>query len=421
MDSSISDENKSEINLYLSIKNRASAKTKSKFINTILSIISANDNADFDDSKELGVQTLLALEVDDVPAESVGRMYEVLNKYTGLMGSPENKLKFVQVFFKFYGIFQVPQSEEFLNTHLSPVIDSASQEILKNLLEMAGSAGLKVLEYDFLLDRFLSRIQNKMPDFELVNYVTVNVTNEKKGKVKDTIIALINNDNAVFYDVGVIGVEKLNDKFNNSQVGEMCNACLERSKPAVMPEKQKFVEAILKAFDKCPVQIRHRFAELTAQFILEDDQQIRDMGIDCFHRIKDSIEKAQKTYLINQVVHGIEQKVSQNTVNSNQEPALEIFMGEQSILDTNDTRRLVDMLLNMRSEGKPKESKLVGIKYLGKLKRMYQRKRDVLSALQADVTNEDEDIKNTAKQALEGLGMTGDKLSEKKEETSDEE
>ena len=418
---SIDEENKGTIELYLILRKRASSQTRSDFLSKIISIISTNEDSSFDDTKKFGLQILSSLEREDIPIEGVGQLYDVLNKYTGLMNAPDEKLEFVKIFFKFFDIFEEAQQEEFLNNHLSAMIESAAQGILRNVIEAANSAGVKILKYDLLLDRFIDRVKRDLPDFELIASLTIKVPSAKKAKIKDMIIALINNDDGTYFEVGLKSVEQLQGEFSSGQIGEMCNACLERSKSTGMPDKQKFVETILKVFEKCPEQFKHRFSELTAAFILMDDQQIRDMGISCFQRIKDSIDGGQKEMLINQVIRGVGQKVSQNAISGSSEPVLELIIDEQSILNRNDMVRLVEILLDMRSEEKSKESKLVGIKYLGKIDRMYQRKRNVLSALKADAEVDDEDIKTQARQTIEELGMTRKKLSERKEEESKDE
>ena len=120
--------------------------------------------------------------------------------------------------------------------------------------------------------------------------------------------------------------------------------------------------------------------------------------------------------LINQVIRGIGQKVSQNAISGSSIPVLELIINEQLILKRNDMVRLVEILLDMRSEEKSKESKLVGVRYLGKIDRMYQQKRRVLSAIKADAEVDDEDIKTQARQTLDELNKTREKLSERKEE-----
>lgn len=413
---SIDAANKRTIEIYLILKKRASSQARFHFLGKIVSIISTNEDGSFDDTKQFGLKILSALEREDITIEGVGPLYDVLNKYTGLIDSTGEKLEFVKIFLKFFNVFEGVQTEQYLNKHLSPIIASADQGVLRKVIEEANATGVKILKYDFLLDRFIDRVQKDSPNLELANSLTVNVPNDKKVKIKDMMIALINNDDGAHFEVGLRSVEQLQSEFNSGQIGEMCNACLERSKSTEMPDKQKFVETILNVFEKCPEQFKHRFSELTAAFILMENDEIRDMGIRCFQRIRDSIDSGQKEMLINQVIRGIGQKVSQNAISGSSIPVLELIIDEQLILKRNDMVRLVEILLDMRSEEKSKESKLVGVKYLGKIDRMYQQKRHVFSAIKADAEVDDEDIKTQARQTLEELNKTREKLSERKEE-----
>ena len=80
-----------------------------------------------------------------------------------------------------------------------------------------------------------------------------------------------------------------------------------------------------------------------------------------------------------------------------------------------------EVLIDMRNEARNKESKLLGIKYLSKINKMYHKKSSVIDALKADVENEDGDIRAQAELAITEMGLDDDKPHIKEEEIESEE
>jgi len=405
IDDSVAGENKRGINLYLRLASRSSDQTKLSFLQKTLGIISTNRSADYDETKQFGVQTLLELDSTDIPSEGIDELYKTLNEFTGLM-NPPNKLQFVTVFFWFFELFTESQQGHFLHDHLLPLIDSGDASILNNVLEIADGYDVKILAYDFVLDRLTKRVRTNLPDLGLIESITRKTPREDKQKVKDMIIELINRPEPPYYNAGLESFKQLYSEFRSSQIGEICDACLQRGTSVPQPEKQKFIISILEAFEKCPAQFKRRFADFTSDFITGDDPDIRDMGIDCFNRIEALIEEGKKKTIIIQLLQAVEQKANQDEIDEDSGPLLDLVIAEQAMLERNDKVRLIDTLLGLRNEAKDKEVRLIGLKYLGKVDKFYHRKKLVIGTLQADLESADEEIREQAKQTVEALKAT---------------
>lgn len=406
VDTSVTDENKKAINLYLELRGRSSAQTRLVFLEKLLSIVSTNKDSVYDETKQFGLQNLSALEKTDIPDNGIDELYNTLNEFTGLMSPPNEKLQFIKVFFRFFGLFPESGQEEFLRNHLMPLIGSGDANILTDILAIAKEFDVAVLAYDFLLDRFTDRVRTNLPDLGLIVSITRNTPEKDKEKVKDMIMSLINNPDAQYHNNGLESIKQLYSEFKSSQIGEICDACLQRGASVGKPEKQKFINPILEAFDKCPAQFKRKFADFTSVFIKDGDNDIRDMGINCFKKIEAFIEDDSKEAIINQLLQAVEQRANQNAINEGSEPILDLIIAGQAILARNDKIRLVDTLLGLRNEANPKEVRLIGLKYLGKVDKLYQRKKLTISTLQADLGSKDQDISERAKEALESLTVS---------------
>jgi len=403
IDTSVTEENKKGIELYLHLKSHSVEQTKLSFLQKTLGIISTNRSGVYDETKQLGLQILLELDSTDIPNSEVEGLYSTLSEFTGLIGQPNEKLLFIEVFFKFFDMFSEQQREEFFKHHLVPLINSSDASILNRMLESATEHGVKILAYDFVLDSFTSRVRTNLPNSELIQYITRSTPKEDKEKVKDMMIALIENHQPPFHNTGLESFKQLYGEFRSSQIGEICDTCLKRSTSAPEPEKEKFIHPILEAFEKCPAQFKRKFADFTSDFVTDDDIAIRHMGIDCFNRIKALIEEDKKQAVIIHILQAVEQKANQNEIDEDSKSLLDLIITEQAMLERNDKVRLIDTLLGLRNEAKEKEIRLIGLEYLGSVDKLYHRKNLVIRTLQADLESEDEEIREQAKRTLDAL------------------
>lgn len=401
VDTSLSNENRKTIGIYLILRSRALAQTRLSFLQKILTIISTNEDGAFDDSKQFGLQNLLALEKADVPVEGIEGLYNTLNKFTGLMGAPNEKLEFIKVFFKFFDVFQQTQQEEFLQSHLLPLVDSADADILSNVLETAVEFNAKVLSYEFLLDRFINRVQTSLPDSGLLSHIIRNTPAQYREKLKDMLIQLINHPNSQYHNLGLDNFSEFYSEFNSSQIGEICDACLQRASNADKTEKQKFINPILVTFKKCPAQFKRNFANFTLACLRNEDTDIRDIGIDCFRKTERLIEDVKKKEILTQLIHMVAQRASQNIIDQNSKPILDLISDYQDSLEKDDVISYIDSLNSLRRTDSPKEVQLIRLEYLGKIKELYHRKRLIRDLVREDLESADPDISEQAKRTLD--------------------
>ena len=399
----VSDETRYVVDLYLELKQHSSVTTKASFLQKILARIAANSNPDYDDTKQFGVQTLMKLESKDISPGEVDGLYNTLNEYTGLMGQLTDKMEFIRLFYNFFGIFPDSQREGFMQTHLLPLIDSCSAGDLTQILTMAKVFKASILDYDFVLDKFINRVQTNVPDIAIIGLMIDNAPSKNKEKIKDLIVSLVNNPDAKYYVHGLESVKQFYTEFDDNQVGEMCDACLQRAINLGKPEKEKFINPILEAFGQCSSQFRRRFTDFTLDFICTDDPDIRKLGIDCYNGIKNYINRDQKEAIISQLLRFVEQRADQNAIDKNGEPILDLIIEEQDVLRRDDKVGIIDTLLSLRNEAKPKGIRLIGLKYLGKVNKFYHRKHLVIDTLQADLQSEDQDIRALAQETLESI------------------
>jgi len=160
---------------------------------------------------------------------------------------------------------------------------------------------------------------------------------------------------------------------------------------------------MLELFERNTVQFKRRFADYTAEFIADGDIEVSNLGIDCYNTIKDSIEEDKRKAIIIRVVRVIEQKAAQDMIDKDTERLLDLVVVEQSMLDRSDLERLIDTLHALLNEAKSKQTQLFGIKHLAKIRKFYQRKKIVLGTLQAYLENQDEEIREQARLALESI------------------
>jgi len=412
VDTSVKDENKNGINLYLELKGRPSTQTQLSFVRKVFSIISTNKTHDYDETKRFGLVTLMKLELQDIPNDGIQELYDVLNQFTGLINSPNDKLEFIETFFKFSHKFSEQQREQFLKNHVVSLVNSGDATILANILSKAKKHDVVILSHDFVLDSFSGRLLNNLPDKELLSSIILNTPEGNKEKVGNILAGLINKPEPPYHNIGLEGFKEFYTQFKADKIGEICDICLVRSNGVGKPDKRKFINPILEAFEKCPVAFKRKFADFTLEYIKDDDKDIRDIGIDCFQRIENLIDKDKKKELIIQLIRDVEQKINQNRIDQNIKPILSLITGRQAILEKTDIVNLVDALTALRNEANPKEVRLLGLEYLGQVKKLYHRRNIVITAIESDSESPDNEISNQAKQALESFKASFKKSAE---------
>lgn len=409
IDTSVTDENKNGINLYLELKGRSSIQTQLSFVRKMLNIISTNKTHDYDETKRFGLRTLMNLDPQDIPNEGTEELYDALSQFTGLMNAPNDKLEFIETFFKFSHKFSEHQREQFLKNHVVSLVNSGDPPILANILSKAKKHDVVILSHDIVLDSFSSRLLNNLPDKELLSSMILNTPEGNKEKVGNTLAGLINKPEPPYNDIGLEGFKEFYTQLKVDKIVEICDICLARSNGVGKPDKMKFINPILEAFEKCPVAFKRKFADFILDYIKNDDNDIRNIGIDCFQRIKNLIDKDKKKEIIIKLIREIEQRVNQNRLDQNSTPILNLITEEQAILDIADIVSFIDAILDLLSEAKPPELRLIGLEYLGRINRLYNRRSIVISALESDSLSKDADISHRAKQALESLKTAGKK------------
>lgn len=403
IENSASEENQKVVDQYLELKHLSSVPTKLAFLRKLLSIISTNKNTVYDETKKFGLRNLVKVNTSDIPDEGINELYASLDEFTGLVASPNDKLQFVEASFRFLGIFTDPQQEQYLQSQVLPLVNSGDAAILKRTLGIAEQYSVKLLNYEFMLDGFANRVRSNFPDSELISLITRSTPKQNRDKVKEMIIHLINQPQPPQYTAGLESFKQLYNEFTVSQVSEISEACLQKSVSAPPQEKSKYIMPIIESFNKNIVQFKRRFADFTADFIVNDEPDVSDMGIECFNKINDSIEADKRKTIIIQVIRAMEQKANQDVIDEDSEPLLDLVMAEQGILDRGDLERLIDMLLSLRNEAKNKETRLRGIKYLAQVTKFYQRKKIVIGTLQTDSESADAEIEEQARLALESI------------------
>lgn len=403
IDTSATDENQQVVDLYIELRSLSSTSTRLRFLEKLQSIISVNKNTTYDANKKFGLQNLVKLDTDDIPNESVNELYAILSEFTGLIAPPNDKLQFVRASFKFFSIFSESQKEQYLQNRVLPLVSSGDLTILKSLIGIANQYGIKMLDYEFLLDGFINRVRNNFPDLELIGLITRITPKQGREKIKDMIIHLINHPQPPFQNMGLESFKQLYNEFTASQVSEISEICLQKSTSVAIQEKGKYIPPILESFRKGIVQFKRKFADFTAEFIADSNPNMRNIGIDCFNNIRDSIEENKRKAIIIRVLRVIEQMATQGILNQDSEPLLTLIITEQELLDRNDLERLIDMLCALLNEAKPKETQLVGIEYLPRLRRFYRRRNIVIGTLESYSKSADVDIREQARLALESI------------------
>ena len=397
---SVTDENQQTIDLYLQLKDISPEPTRLEFINKLLSIISTNKNNVYDNTKAFGLRNLVQLDLNDIPKESVDKLYTTIDEFTGLLNPPNDKLHFVDVAFKFFEVFAESQQTQYINQRILPLVNSGDAAILRSILERAVKYEVKLLDYEPLLEGFANRVRSNLPEIELIKMIGLNAPKPSRDKVKDMLIHLINHPQPPYHDAGLQSFKNLYEELTTTQISEISEACLQKSTSAPTQQKRKYITPILELFEKNTVQFKRRFADYTAEFIANDEIEVSNLGIECYNTIKDSIEEEKRKAIIIRVMRVIEQKAAQDMINKDTERLLNLVIVEQSILDRSDLKGLIDTLHALLNEAKPKETQILGIRHLARISKFHQRKKMVIGTLQAYLENPDEEIREQARLAL---------------------
>lgn len=403
IDTSVTEENKERISLYLELRGRSGIQTKLSFLKKAVSIIQTSKNNTYDEAKRLGLQSLMKLDPNDVPSGGVEELHNALGEFTSLMARPNDKLEFVKAFFRFFVIFSQPQREQFLKAHIVPLINSGDAPILTNILDKAKEYNVRILSYDFVLDGFSDRVRNNLPNVELIKSITLNTPKKNKEQIKEALVALISNPQPPYHNAGLESFKQLHVEFTDTQISEICDACLDRSKNVAMPDRRKFIEPIFQVFGRCLVRFKSKFADYTSEFLSDTNTEIRSLGIECFTKIEKFIDKDKKAEIIIRLRRTIEESARRNEINEGSKPIIDLIVSNQAVLGENDTVSFIDILIGLLSEAKGKEPRLIGLEYLGQMREFYYRRGLVLNAVKEELASGDEDIRQQAGKTLELL------------------
>ena len=400
IDTTVGTTNRMRMDLCLKMKEIASESNKQLFVLKMLDVVALNRNSSFDNNKSIGLSILQNLDQEDFPNNVIDKLYLTMTDLGKLMANPNHRIEFFRVIFKVFNKLDEEKKEEFVNQHLVPIIQSAGEGEIQKILEKAKLNDVEILEYEQLLDPLTERFKINIPNQIIIGFVLDILAKNREKEAKDLLENMIRNSNAKFFRAGLNAFQEKYEILSEESVNYLCNVCLERSNEFTIDQKQTFLNPIVRAYEKCSKHVQNTLVDHMLSFIGNDNPNLREVGTEYYREIKDFIESSKKNYLGRQLLLELVRvkNIDQKTV-----PILDVLTDLQEILSENDAITLIDVLMGQISEAMPSEVRIIGLEYIEKLNKLYDREEQMLKEVFKSAKSQDEQVSKHAKKTLEAL------------------
>ncbi|MGI0023367.1 MAG: hypothetical protein ACRD9Q_10980, partial [Nitrososphaeraceae archaeon] len=402
IDDSTSNENQDRIDVYLGISDLSSAENKIQFVKRILNIANKNKTNVMDTNLQFSLNQFNKLDTNNLELQDSKLVYDGLKDFVSQMTDEGHKTVVVQTILKIFPKLEDPQKKEFVEQHLAPIISSTGPGALTNIAESARTNDSGILQYDSILDNYISRLNQTGPiDERIWIFLIQSSPDEKKQKVADLIERMIRSANPSLFQLVANVFGRYNSSLTKELCEKICRACMDIGKSRPWQESLSLFDAVTASIDSCSEQIKNEFTDVVINWMNSADPTVRNHALLWLGKIYNKLSSQKKIFGVRQITLKLENLFSQG--DANVADMVTFLVSNQENMETEDLTRLIDVLIGQISTARPPPIQSIALKNISKLK-LGSRANIVLQSIfdLAKSTN-DQGIKDACKTTLQEL------------------
>lgn len=368
---------KRRIELYLKIKDVATAKSKLRFVERMLADISTNKTNALSGESQLAYDYLKRLSKDDFTREASDVLYNETKNLVNQFNDENNKLRVVEILLKAFPSMSESNRNEFAQQYLAGPISSLSPNFLSQVCEFAKSDNSNILSHDVVLDNIVSKLSQGPMNENVMSFLITDTPEDKKEKIATFIINTIKSRDPARFQSVANAFGKNYSLFSDKTRDAICKECMDVGKALGWNQTVQLFDAVANSLEKCSKEIKNEFADIMLSWVKSGDQNQRQNGLTILGKSYNNLSKEKQTFVIKQLLLKLETLFSQNDGSTNQVLAflttnIESMKGEE--LD-----KLLDILIGQLASGSP-PMQMLALNNVNKIK-MRKRIDEVIRAI----------------------------------------
>ncbi|RLI81300.1 hypothetical protein DRP07_07590, partial [Archaeoglobales archaeon] len=368
------------LDLYLKMKDIANTKNKEHFVRKQIELAAQEGENNAPSINGRIIEILSNLDDADVPPTITNEMYnEVIRLASSL--NINQRVPYYLLILKHFKKLSNEIQGNFINQHLNPLFSSGDAHTIVQVLTEASRYGVPVLDHGSILDVLKQHIMNNLRDVKVVASMIKNTPQTKLDEVKDFVISLIAHNDISLSKIAAAGFAQSYEFFQENQVNAICNECLNVAQRYPLEQKVHLLDPVANAFKKCSLDVRGRFIDHLLQLLTHDDPRWWTEGRKLYNIITPHLTDDLKVRIASQTINKL------NRVSDNQLPnaniLFEVIIGLEKEAQREDWLVFLNILSRMILDAQPDNIKVLGLQYLEKISKLYQRSDILDQILQA--------------------------------------
>jgi len=383
--------------LYLKIKDIADTKNKEHFIRKQFEMVATQNVSNAPAINSYIIETLSKLDDADVPSSIADEMYSEFIKLTSQFEINQKIQHYLPILKHFTKLSQDNQND-YITQHLDLLFSRGNTDIIIQALNQASEYNVPVFEYGHILQKLQQRIKSDLKDSNLVASLIKNTPQSKLDEVKDFVIELITHSDAALSRIGAEGFAGAYGSFQENQVNDICNECLNVAQERPIEQKNSFLNPVSKAFEKCSLDVKGRFIDHVLLLLTHDDARWQGEGKRLYEEIAPHLTDDLKARIASQTInklHGI-----QDDQLPNANILFDVIISLEEEAQRDDWLIFLNILSKMISDAQPGNIRVLGLQYLERISKLYHRSDDILNQISLAAKSGDSQIAEQAKRTL---------------------
>ncbi len=379
IDNEVSEINRKRVEIYFGLKDMASTNNKRIFAHKMLLILSQKEATAIDSNMQFALEKLSKLEVEDVPRNIIGELYDVVVKIGANMSNESHKLQFFKLILNNFERLDEKRKSAFIQHHTKPLVAKGTQQTVTEIIDTSSQSKVPLLEYDAIMNTLIQRVSTNLPVQELIDYLMIESPATKKEKAGEMLIKMIQSGNNNLISSALEGFTRNFDHFPPEVVDRVAEACLSAGKGKPPQRMAVFFDPIAETFGGCSDTFRNMFVDEVLTLMKTDNSKYRETGANYYERVKNQVPEHKRRYVLRQLISKLGS--IQEKIDISAKPLIDTVINDQDLLEEDDVIRFTDILTGQLISTKPEQTQIIGLENVHRLEKLYRRSNPVLRAI----------------------------------------
>jgi len=395
----VSDVNNNRCQVYLALKHLASQRTKTQFVDKLLTIVRQRQVNSIDQQIRFAIDQLNSLTSEDIPRDVVEDLYKALTDCSSRMS---NEMEMIEVLAPIFGIFgnlKEGDQKNLVEQHLAPLISRCSLTCINAVLEMGKQHSVGLVDYESFFNALINRVKSNLPESSLIQFVIDEAQEKQKASIGNALAEMIQSNNRSLYDPALQALQKNYEKLAGEALDAVCQACFDMAKK-FPSQRNIFLGPMMEAIPKCSSTLKNSVADQMLEYMKSDDINQSSMGAQYYMKIQSHVGVERRRNDIRQVIIRLRNLIDK--IDTSRQHLIDIVVGGQEMLEEDDIIGFVDIMIAQLSTAKPEDVQLIGLATIARVEKLHKRASDVTNrVLELEKHTSSEKVRNAAREVIE--------------------